>query len=125
LGLPVICLDARHAQAALSLQLNKTDRNDAHGLAQMVRMGWYRAVAVKSLASHRARALLGVRAQLIGMRTSVSNQMRGILKTFGTFWVKAGALSSSKSKRSPSAVGSSVTPCVRCWRCDAISASSC
>ena len=40
LGLPVVCIDARHAQAALSMQVNKTDPNDAHGLAQLVRVGW-------------------------------------------------------------------------------------
>jgi len=47
-GLPVVCLDARHAKAALALQLNKSDRNDARGLARIVRTGWYREVAVKS-----------------------------------------------------------------------------
>lgn len=47
-GLPVVCLDARHAKAALSLQLNKTDANDAYGLAQIVRTSWYKEVAVKS-----------------------------------------------------------------------------
>src|SRR5512134_3955072 len=46
LGLPVVCLDARHAKAALSLRLNKTDANDAEGLAQIVRTGWYRPVQV-------------------------------------------------------------------------------
>jgi transposase len=40
LDLPVVCLDARHAKAALALQLNKSDRNDARGLAQIVRTGW-------------------------------------------------------------------------------------
>jgi transposase len=43
-GLPVICVDARHAKAALSLKVNKTDANDALGLAQIMRVGWYREV---------------------------------------------------------------------------------
>jgi transposase len=50
----VICLDARHARAALRMQLNKTDRNDAKGLAQIMRTGWYCAVHVKSFDAHRA-----------------------------------------------------------------------
>jgi transposase len=90
LGLPVVCLDARHAQAILSLQVNKTDKNDAQGLAQIVRMGWYREVRVKSIESHRVRALIGVRAQLVGMRTRLVNQIRGTLKTFGIVLGKAG-----------------------------------
>src|SRR3978361_1102639 len=76
-------LDARHASAALKMQMNKTDQNDAEGLAQIMRTGWYRPVHVKSLDAHRARALLGARAQLVGMHTRLSNQVRGILKTFG------------------------------------------
>ena len=47
LGLEVVCLDARHARAALEMQINKTDQNDAEGLAQIVRTGWYRSVHVK------------------------------------------------------------------------------
>lgn len=82
-GLEVICLDARHARAALKMQINKTDQNDAEGLAQIVRTGWYRSVHVKSLSAHRARALLGARAQLVGMTTRLSNHIRGVLKTFG------------------------------------------
>ena len=83
LGLEVVCLDARHARAALEMQINKTDQNDAEGLAQIVRTGWYRSVHVKSFDSHRARALLGARTQLIGMTTRLSNHIRGVLKTFG------------------------------------------
>jgi Transposase len=79
----VICLDARHARAALRMQLNKTDRNDAEGLAQIMRTGWFRAVHVKSFDAHRARALLGARLQLVGMVTRLSNHIRGVLKTFG------------------------------------------
>ena len=48
-----------------------------------MRTGWYRPVHVKSLDAHRARALLGARAQLVGMTTRLSNQLRGVLKTFG------------------------------------------
>ncbi|WP_335622039.1 IS110 family transposase [Bradyrhizobium icense] len=47
LGFPVICLDARHANAALSMRINKSDQTDAMGLAEMARMGWYREAAVK------------------------------------------------------------------------------
>jgi transposase len=82
-GLPVICIDARHAKAALSMRINKTDRNDAAGLAQIMRTGWYREAHVKSGPSHLARALLASRALLVGMRGDIANQIRGLLKTFG------------------------------------------
>jgi transposase len=82
-GLDVECLDARRVKAALQMRLNKTDENDAEGLAQVMRTGWYRAVHVKSLDAHRARALLGARAHLVGMTTRLSNMIRGVLKTFG------------------------------------------
>ncbi len=57
-GLPVIYIDPRHAKAALSMRINKIDRNDAAGLAQIVRTGWYRETHVKSGPSHLARACL-------------------------------------------------------------------
>lgn len=82
-GFDTTCLDARHARAALKMQLNKNDQNDAEGLAQIMRTGWYRAVHVKSFDAHRARALLGARAQLVGMTTRLSNHIRGVLKIFG------------------------------------------
>ena len=82
-GLNVVCLDARHASAALKMQMNKTDQNDAEGLAQIMRTGWYRPVRVRSLDAHRARAPPGARAQLVGMTTRLSNHLRGVLKTFG------------------------------------------
>jgi transposase len=73
----------RVTRAALKMQLNKTDQNDAEGLAQIMRTGWYRSVHVKSFEAHRVRALLGARAQLVGMTTRLSNHIRGVLKTFG------------------------------------------
>lgn len=82
-GVPVVCLDARHAKAALSLQVNKTDANDAWGLAQVVRTGWFREVAVKSMDAHKLRMLIVARAQLVGQRQSLANHIRGLMKTFG------------------------------------------
>ena len=87
-GLPVVCLDARHAKAALSLQINKTDANDAVGLAQIVRIGWYREVAVKSMDAHTLRMLLVARAQLVSQRQTIANTIRGLLKTFGLVIVR-------------------------------------
>ena len=58
-GLPVVCMDARQAHAALSLRPKKSDRSDARGLAEMLRMGWYRAVHTKSVTSHERRTMLG------------------------------------------------------------------
>src|SRR5215210_1790091 len=83
LGFPVICLDARHARAATALQRNKTDARDAETLAQLVRTGWYREARVKSWAAHAERHLVGARAQLVGISTDLSNQIRSVLRTFG------------------------------------------
>ncbi|MFB9262200.1 hypothetical protein ACFFWD_03260 [Bradyrhizobium erythrophlei] len=59
LAFPVICLDACHANAALSMRFNKSDQNDAKGLAEMARMGWYREAAVKGAESWKTRSMLG------------------------------------------------------------------
>lgn len=83
MGLPAICIDAYHAHGVLKLQMNKTDKNDAHGLAQIMRCGWYKPVKIKSFESHKARALFRTRSNLVVMRTDLVNQIRGTLKTFG------------------------------------------
>src|SRR6266403_2788559 len=57
-GLPAICVETRHMQAVLKAQINKTDRNDARGIAQMMRVGLYRPVHVKTLRSQKRRMLL-------------------------------------------------------------------
>ena len=54
-GFEVLCMEARQVKAALSAMRNKTDKNDARGIAQLLRTGWYRRVHVKSMASHRIR----------------------------------------------------------------------
>jgi transposase len=90
LGLPVICIDARHAKAALSLQINKSDRNDAAGLARIMQCGWYKEVQVKSLLCHEVRAVLNSRAQLVKTKRDLENQIRGLLKNHGLVIGKAG-----------------------------------
>ncbi|WFU14578.1 transposase [Bradyrhizobium sp. CB3481] len=94
LDVPIDCIHARHVAAAFSLQVNKTDVNDAFGIAQVVRSGWYRPVAIKSLQSCRVRALLSARSELVTIRTTLYNQVRGLLKTFGV------VLAAGKGERS-------------------------
>ena len=89
-GLPAVCLDARHAKAALSMRVNKTDRNDARGLAELIRMGWYREAKVKSMESRQIRAVLAARAKLVALRRDLENQMRGLLKSLGLVVGKVG-----------------------------------
>lgn len=82
-GVPAICIEARHAQKILSETLNKTDANDADGLAQLAEAGFYKAVRVKGFAAMLDRTLIGVRKQVAGMSIQLSNQIRGVMKTFG------------------------------------------
>lgn len=89
IGLPVVCIDARHAHAALSVRMNKSDKNDARGLAELVRIGWFREVKVKSPASQKVRAMLAVRAQLVGIRRDIENQIRSLLKEYGLLFSRA------------------------------------
>src|ERR1700757_947141 len=83
MGLPVICIDARHAKAALRMQINKSDRNDAVGIARIMQCGWYKEVRVKDLDSHAVKGLLVSRALLVKIKRDLENQIRGLLKNLG------------------------------------------
>jgi transposase len=83
LGLPMICIDARHAKAVLKMQINKSDRNDAAGIARIMQTGWFKEVRVKDLDSHAVKALLASRALLVKIKRDLENQVRGLLKNFG------------------------------------------
>ena len=83
MGLPIICIDARHAKAALKMQINKSDRNDAVGIARIMQCGWYKEVRVKDLDSHAVKALLVSRALLVKIKRDLENQIRGLLKNLG------------------------------------------
>jgi len=82
-GVPAICIDARHAKSALDMAPNKTDANDADSLAQLAEVGFYREVRVKHYDSMLTRTLVGARTQVTKITTELSNQIRGLLKTFG------------------------------------------
>ena len=82
-NLPVICVETRHMRAALKAQINKTDRNDARGMAQMMRAGLYRPVHVKTLRSQKLRMLLTHRKLLQSKTIAIENDLRGTLRNFG------------------------------------------
>lgn len=82
-GLPALCIDARHAKAALDMAPNKTDANDADGLAHLAEVGFYRQVRVKGWDSMLIRTLVAARRQLLKMVLQMANQIRGLMKTFG------------------------------------------
>src|SRR6202163_1012452 len=82
-GLPVVCIETRHAKAFLKAQVNKSDRNDARGIAQMMRVGLFRPVHVKTLASQKRRALLAGRKTLQEKALAIENDIRGLLRNFG------------------------------------------
>jgi transposase len=82
-GLEVVLLETRHVKAALSAMTVKTDRKDARGIAQPLRMGWYRAVHAKSVNSKDTRALLVGRKLLQGKLLDVELSIRGILRGYG------------------------------------------
>jgi len=81
--LPVLCVETRHMRAVLKAQINKTDRNDARGIAQMIRVGLYRPVHVKTLRSQKLRMLLTHRKLLQSKAIAVDNDLRGTLRNFG------------------------------------------
>jgi transposase len=82
-GLPMICVETRHMRAALSAQVNKSDRNDARGIAHMMRVGLYRPVHVKTPASQKRRMLLTSRQLLQAKARDIENDLRGTLRNFG------------------------------------------
>ncbi|MEO0995252.1 MAG: transposase [Pseudomonadota bacterium] len=83
LGVPIVRIDARQAHKVLSARLNKSDVEDAEGLAHLARTGWFSRVHVRSEASERVRVPIGTRERLIRMRKDLEGHVRGVLKVFG------------------------------------------
>jgi transposase len=88
-GFEVVLLETRHVRAALSAMVVKTDRRDARGIAQLLRMGWFRPVHRKAPPAQEVRALLVARKLLLGKLVDVDGGVRGVLRGFG---LKVGAV---------------------------------
>lgn len=93
-GLPVKCIDARHCASFLSMRINKTDRNDARGIAEIMRVGIYKEVQLKARPVRETSTLLTSRKQLVNQRMQMIMSIRGILKPFG---IRLGSISKTKS----------------------------
>jgi transposase len=107
-GFEVVLLETRHVKAALSAMVIKTDRKDARGIAQLLRMGWFRPVHAKSPAAQEVRALLVARKLLQTKLLDVEFSIRGILRGFG---LKIGEVSKGRF----AARCASWRPDMPCW----------
>ena len=82
-GLAVELLETRHVHDAFKAMPVKSDRNDARGIAQLMRLGWFRPVHCKSIAAQELRAMLTARKLILSKLRDVENHLRGILRGFG------------------------------------------
>ena len=82
-GLEVVLLETRHVKAALSAMTVKTDRRDARGIAQLLRLGWYRPVHAKSASAQEVRSLFTARKLFQGKLLDIESGIRGVLRGFG------------------------------------------
>lgn len=119
-GLPAICIDARHAKAALDMAPNKTDANDADSLAQLAEVGFFRKVRVKGFDSMLTRTLVAARTRLVRMTVELSNQIRGMMKTFGLLVPAGKGARFEKNVQSllagQDALAAIVLPILEAWR---------
>ena len=115
-----MCIDARHAKAALDTAPNKTDATDADGLSLLAEAGFFREVRVKSWAAMQVRTLVGGRAQLIGIASDLSNQIRGLMRTFGLVVPAGGGRIFEANVRAllegQAALAGSILPLLEAWR---------
>jgi transposase len=94
-GFDAVLLETRHVKAALSAMTVKTDRRDARGIAQLLRLGWYRPVHAKSVSAQEVRALLTARRLIQAKLLDIESGIRGLLRGFG---LKVGPISRGRFK---------------------------
>jgi transposase len=111
-GLPAICVETRHMRAVLKAQINKTDRNDARGIAQMMRAGLYRPVHVKTLRSQKLRMLLTHRKLLQSKAIAIENDLRATLRNFG---LKVGVVGTARFEARIKELVENLPDLAPCW----------
>ncbi|MCP5506347.1 MAG: IS110 family transposase [Chlamydiales bacterium] len=99
LSIPAICIDARKMATLLSVQINKTDKNDARGIASAMRSGLYKEVTERSAKELEIGTLLGCRRLLVTQKVQISNSIRGFLKTYGIRLQSSGEKSFAENAR--------------------------
>ena len=95
-GCPVVCVDARHIAAVLKMTINKTDKNDARGIANAVRCNMYREVYIKSNNSVEKSTLLGARECFSDQKTRFTNTIRGLFRGYGVRFSESATSSSAR-----------------------------
>ena len=83
LEIPAVCVDSRHMSAILSAKINKTDKNDARGIANAMRCDLYKVVVLKTREDVGIEVLLTARRTLVQQRTTIKNTIRGLMKSYG------------------------------------------
>src|SRR5262249_33218347 len=91
--LPIVCIDARYMSVVLSTQINKTDKNDARGIAKALRNGTFKAIHQKPKEAIDRGAVLTMRRTLVRQRTDMKNHIRGLLKSYG---IRLGSVGATK-----------------------------
>jgi hypothetical protein len=111
-------------KAALKMQINKSDPNDAVGIARVMQCGWYKEVRVKDLDSHAIKALLVSRALLVKIKGDIENQIRGLLKNLGLVCCSPKRGNSARRSERPlwangrhRGAGSNSPSAISNWRC--------
>lgn len=92
-GLPIVCIESRHMSLMLSAQINKTDKNDARGIAKALRNGTFKRVHLKPKEAIDRSAVLTMRRAMVKQRTDTKNHIRGVLKTYG---IRLGSVGAAK-----------------------------
>jgi transposase len=109
-GFETIVIETHHTHIALKTMRNKTDRNDARGIANLMRLGWFKSVHVKSPEAQRLRTLLSCRKLIVRKLVDTENEIRGTLRGFG---LKMGSVSRGRFEARVAALTEDIDPLIQ------------